>query len=129
MAKLEIIADSGHAHRAEHSEHITSTEFPKKEGIKYCLNCGSECLSDIEMCSCGKNNFLQTDISEIIGGYIEKCDKLRNYYHKHYNTNSLIKMNNKRIIYYLLIHKHKINVDKKIVDKIYNSNNSNRGSD
>ena len=120
MAKLEMV-DSGHEH---HSEHVTTIEFPKKEGIKYCLTCGNECLMEDESCSCGKNNFLQTDTSAIIGGYINQLDKLRNYYHKHYNTNSIIKMNNKRIIYYLLIHKHKINIDKKIVDLIYKINSN-----
>lgn len=117
MAKLETV-DSSYE---RHSEHVTTIEFPKKEGIKYCLSCGNECLSESDMCLCGKDKFLAQDASAIIGGYINQVDKLRIWYHKHYNTNSIIKMNNKRIIYYLLTHKHKINIDKKIVDKIYNT--------
>lgn len=116
MAKLEMVEDSGH-----HSEHATTTEFPKKEGIKYCLTCGNECLSEDELCLCGKDKFLAQDVSAIIGGYLNQVDKLRIYYHKHYNTSSIIKMNNKRIIYYLLTHKHKVNIDKRIVDKIYST--------
>ena len=114
------MVDSGHEH---HSEHVAVFEFPKKEGIKYCLICGNECLFEDEVCLCGKNNFLQTDASEIIGGYLKQADKLRKYYHKHYNVSSIVKMNNRRIIYYLMIHKHKVNIDKKVVDLIYKVNN------
>jgi len=123
MAKLETIHDNYHEHRTVHVETI---EFPKKEGIKYCLSCGSQCLSEDEICLCGKNKFLQTDVSEIIGGYLNQADKLRKWYHKHYNTTSIVKMNNKRIIYYLMIHKHKTNIDKKTIDMIYSYNNLNK---
>jgi len=120
MAKLEVINDSKHEHRTKND--TTIIEFPRKEGIKYCLTCVNECLSDDKLCSCGKDKFLHKNASEILGGYLSQIERLRNYYHKHYNTNSIIKMNNKRIIYYLLIHKHKISIEKKTVDMIYNVN-------
>jgi len=121
MAKLESVGDNKREHRTTNV--TTQVEFQRKEGIKYCLSCGSECPSEDESCSCGKDEFLPINISEIIGGYLEKSDKLKKYYHKHYNVGSIVMMNNKRIIYYLMIHKHKINIDKKVVDLIYKVNN------
>lgn len=118
MAKLETVEDDGHY------GHHTSSEFSKKTGIMYCLGCGKECSSDNGVCDCGKSKFLSTNTSEIIGGYIElaKKDKLKTYYYKTRYSKSVIKMNPKRIIHQLLMHKHKIEIKKEIVDKIYGAN-------
>lgn len=121
MAKLTTLEDDNRS-----ISHRTSTvEFAKKDGIKYCNNCGKECLSeDICCANCGKDKFLSEKISNIIGGYIKlaKDDVIKKYYSKNFNSNSVIKMNEKRIIHQLLKHKDKIEVRKEIVDKIYNLN-------
>lgn len=120
MAKLQTLEDDSHC------GHSSTSEFSKKSNIMYCLSCGNECLSDDGLCaSCGKNIFLSKKSSEIIGGYIElaKRGRLKKYYGKTVNTKSVVKMNEKRMIHQILIHKHMIkNVKKEIVDKIYNAN-------
>lgn len=118
MAKLETIENDGHC------DHHTSSEFSKKSGIMYCATCGKECLSDDGVCACGKSKFLSTNISEIVGGYIElaKSDKLKTYYSKTRYSKSIIKMNEKRIIHQLLMHKNKIDIKKETIDKIYGAN-------
>ncbi len=118
MAKLETIENDGHY------GHHTDLEFSKKTGIMYCLSCGKECLCDDGMCECGKNKFLNASSSEFIGGYIElaKKDKLKAFYDKARYSKSVVKMNPKRIIHQLLMHKHKIEIKKEFVDKIYGSN-------
>ena len=119
MVKMEILENDEHHIRNSTS----SAEFSKKDGIKYCYICGKECFSDSIMC-CGKSNFMSIKISEIVGGYVElaKKDKLKTYYNKGRYTKSSIKMNLKRMIHQLLMHKDNINISKESVDKIYNSN-------
>jgi hypothetical protein len=102
-----------------------SQEFQRKVGIKYCV-CGKECLDTSDVCECGKNVFMSfenPESSEIIGGYIDlsKKGELRSFY-KRNNKESVIKMNKKRIIQQLLLHKNKIFVKKEIIDRIYNAN-------
>lgn len=124
MAKLQKIVGE---HRS-HSNGNSTTEFSKKSGIIYCLSCGKECSCESSICineKCGKSNFLTTNISEIVGGYIElaKKDKLKTYYHsKSRYSKSLVRMNNKRMIHHLITHSQKINIKKEIIDKIYNAN-------
>jgi len=121
MAKLQTVEDGGHSHNGNRA----TFKFSKKDGIKYCNNCGKECLSeDICCANCGKDKFLSEKISSMIGGYIKlaKDNVIKKYYSKNFNSNSIIKMNEKRIIHQLLKHKDKIEVRKETVDKIYNVN-------
>lgn len=108
--------------------HSESSGYQRKVGIKYCTSCGKECNIDDVLCTVCKNEtFVPTKISEIIGGYIEitkcgNCD-LRKYYSKIMGIKSSIKINNKRIIEQLLFHKSSIhNINKELIDKIYNAN-------
>lgn len=120
MVQMEIVEDETHV-RSNGTSSIP--EFSKKEGIKYCYNCGKECFVDSIMC-CGKSNFMAIKVSEIVGGYIElaKRDKLKIYYNKSRHTKSIIKMNEKRMIHQLMSNKDKIDIKKESVDKIYNAN-------
>ena len=122
MAKLQTVGDGGRF--SGHNDHNVSTiELSKKEGVKYCYICGKECSSDSILC-CGKNNFMMKGTSEIIGGYIElaKNDNIKKYYEKNRRSKSVIKMNPKRMIHQLLLHKEKLDVKKETVDKIYIAN-------
>ena len=122
MAKLQTVEDGGHF--SSHNGHNVSTmEFSKKEGVKYCYICGKECFSDSILC-CGKDNFMSKNLSEIIGGYIElaKNDSIKKYYEKNRRTKSVIKMNPKRMIHQLMLHKERIDVQKEVIDKIYGAN-------
>lgn len=121
MVQMEIIEDEGNV-RSNSTNSIP--EFSKKDGIKYCLSCGNECLCEDEICLCGKNTFLNNGASEIIGGYIDlaKRDRLKSFYNKTRYSKSIIKMNEKRIIQQLMQHKNKVDIKKVIVDKIYNAN-------
>lgn len=103
----------------------TKPEFSKKDGIMYCLSCGGECLCDDGKCiSCGKSKFLNSDTSEILGGYIDlaKKNRLKEYYYKTRYSKSIVKMNEKRIIQQLMQNKDKVDIKKEIVDKIYGAN-------
>lgn len=98
--------------KAEIKDYCT-TGFSRKSGIKYCKHCGSENKKTIENCiSCNAQVFLDSHMSEIIGGYLAlaKIDKLRKYYNR-INKNSKINMNPKRMIYYLLLHKDNLTVE------------------
>ena len=121
MAKLTIIENDNHS-----ICHRTSTvEFVEKDGIKYCNNCGRECLIENVCCpDCGKNNFLSEKISSVFSGYIKLVKKnvIKRYYCMYFNFNSVVKMNSKRMIHQLMQHKNKIEIQKEIVDKIYNAN-------
>jgi len=120
MAKLQTVDDDSHSARSS-----SKSEFSKKDGIKYCNNCGKECLTeDIYCTECGKDKFLPEKVSSVIGGYIQlaKDNVIKKYYSKTFNSNSIIKMNEKRIIHQLMQHRNKIEVRKETVDKIYNAN-------
>jgi len=125
MVSIKTIKrDIPQTHKNGHAESVTQ-EFIKKDGIIYCLSCGKENSFEDGVCiECGKNIFLSTIISEIVGGYIElvKKGKIKDYYHKKRYSKSIIKMNSKRMIHQLLINKNKINISKEIVNKIYNAN-------
>lgn len=102
-------------------------EFVMRNGIIYCLSCGKENVCENGVCAnekCNKNLFLETNSSGIIGGYIElaKKGKLKDYYYKSRYSESIVRMNDKRIIEQLTRHKHGITVQKEVVDKIYNAN-------
>ncbi len=102
-------------------------QFTKKDGVKYCVSCGKECLSIDVVCKCGKKDFLlngNSEVNEIMGGYITltKNGDLKNLYYINKNKESIVKMNEKVIIQQLLLHRNKIDIDKKIIDKIYNTN-------
>ena len=90
----------------------------------YCLDCGNECSSEDGKCVCENNKFLSIQTSEIVGGYINLAidDRLKSHYKKYFKPDSTIRMNNKRIIFTLLIHKYKVKIEKETVDKIYNAN-------
>ena len=121
MAKLTIIEDDSHSI----SHRTSSVEFAKKDGIKYCNNCGKECLTEDICCTdCGKDKFLSEKVSSVIGGYIKlaKDKVIKRYYSKNFNSNSIIKMNEKRIIHQLMQHRNKIEIQKETVDRIYNAN-------
>ncbi len=119
MAKLTTIEDDSRS-----ISHQTS-EFSKKDGIKYCNNCGKECMSEDICCTeCGKDKFLSERISGMLGGYIElaKNNIIKKYYYKNYNSNSIVKMNEKRIIHQLMQHRNKVDIRKETIDKIYSAN-------
>ncbi len=120
MVQMEIVEDKISV-RSNGTSSIP--EFSKKEEIKYCYICGKECFSDSILC-CGKGNFMAKEVSEIVGGYIElaKNDKLKAYYYKTRYSKSIVKMNPKRMIHQMLIHKNNVNINKDIVDKIYSAN-------
>jgi len=120
MAKLQTVDDDSHSTRSS-----SKAEFSKKDGIKYCNNCGKECLTEDICCTeCGKDKFLSEKVSSVIGGYIQlaKDNVIKKYYSKNFNSNSIIKMNEKRIIHQLMQHRNKIEIRKETVDKIYNAN-------
>ncbi len=120
MAQLQIVeSDRTSVSRSD------SQEFQRKVGIKYCV-CGKECLDTDNVCKCGKEIFISfenPESNEIIGGYISlaKNGKLRSFYERN-SKQSIIKMNEKRIIQQLLLHKNKIVVRKDIIDRIYKAN-------
>ncbi len=102
----------------------STPEFSKKSGIIYCLSCGIECSFEDGKCTCGKNVFMDTNVSGVVGGYIELANKnkMKSYYNKNRHSKSIVKMNEKRMIHQLLTLKDKINIPEKVVDKIYNMN-------
>ncbi len=120
MVQMEIVEDEVNV-RSNGGSSVP--EFSKKDGIKYCYICGKECFSDSILC-CGKDNFVSKNVSEIIGGYIElaKNEKLKAYYYKTRYSKSIVKMNPKRMIQQLLLHKNSVDIKKETIDNIYNAN-------
>lgn len=99
----------------------------KRQNIKYCKKCGSENSIKNEHCfGCNTKTFLNEYTSSVIGGYIQLLHKgsFTKYYDKIMNRhNKSIKMNDKRMITALLIHKERIlDVDDDTVSKIYRVN-------
>ncbi len=122
MVQMEILDDETNVRSTNGTSSVP--EFSKKDGIKYCLSCGSECLCEDEICECGKDAFLNTNTSELLGGYINlaKNDRLKTYYYKTRYSKSIVKMNPKRIIQQLMQHKNSVAINKEIIDKIYGAN-------
>lgn len=117
MAKLQMLEN-------DIVPSIKNVEFTRKMGVKYCTNCGKETSNENFICNCGKNTFIENkSLNEIIGGYINlaKDGKLKTLYHKN-RGQSIVNMNEKRIIQYFLLHKHELSLDKEIIDRIYNVN-------
>ncbi len=123
MVQMEILENEVNV-RSGSNGGSTIPEFSKKDGIKYCLSCGSECLCDAGTCECGKDTFLNNNASELLGGYINlaKNDRLKAYYYKTRYSKSIVKMNSKRIIQQLMQHKNSVVINKEIIDKIYGVN-------
>jgi len=122
MVQMEILDDETNVRSTNSTSSVS--EFSKKDGIKYCLSCGSECLCDAGTCECGKDTFLNNNSSELLGGYINlaKNDRLKVYYYKTRYSKSIVKMNEKRIIQQLMQHKNGVDIKKETVDKIYAAN-------
>ncbi len=124
MVSIRTVKPDVSSHKQKNGSSATP-EYSKKDGIMYCLSCGKENSHEVGVClECGKNRFLLTSISEMIGGYIElaKEGRIKIYYNKRRFTKSIVRMNPKRMIHQLLMNKDKMNVSKEIIDKIYNAN-------
>lgn len=95
----------------------------------YCKSCGKEYNRLMKKCdSCGNNGkFLNGDIANRLSVYLELSMKgeLQNYYKKARRYKSEFKMNEKREILYLLMHKDRLVENgkerevKSIIDMIY----------
>ena len=123
--QLQILPKTKSNGNSKKSNQNDQIDFKKKDGIKYCSKCGKGHLDEILKCECLNEDFIPKGISEVIGGYLElsKNNNLRNYYLNIMSIKSSIKMNNKRIIHQLLIHKNPgSGIHKEMIDKIYNAN-------
>lgn len=106
------------------------TGFLRKSGIIYCKECGKENLKDSVSYGrgcivCGESDFIDEYTSGVVSGYLELARKknLGKYYNKIMKKRgSNIKMNEKRMMHHLLLHKDRLDIDKDIVDKIYRKN-------
>lgn len=141
MSKFEVeIVDTNNGNRkyVNSSMQDRSTEeikswlesgFRKRPGIKFCVSCGNE-LNDtnetkIEKCNCGNSEFLSGYLASLVGGYIDmsKNRELKKYYQRimRIKGGTKVRMNEKRTIMNLLIHKDKAIIQESIVYKIYNN--------
>jgi hypothetical protein len=102
--------------------------FRKKIGIKFCIICGNELddntTTEIKECECGNDKFIEGYLASLVGGYIEmsKNGELKKYYQRIMKTKgSKVRMNEKRTIVNLLIHKDHANIQESVIYKIYNT--------
>lgn len=143
MVKLEILSLNRGQHNSqllmdkglsiEEIINYQTTKFVRRVNIKYCCICGNEIniTDNCQICSDNNkyNKYLSGYVSEIIGGYIELSNRkmLKKYYDRVTRNKSKVKMNDKRIIFQLLLHKDKLvkkENEKKIqelINKIYNN--------
>lgn len=97
---------------------------PRKiSGIVFCKNCGRQYFENEiknSICSvCNNTEFLSGEIAEVLAGYLKLDNEgnLKKYYKEKYGKNSVIKMNSKRIIIWMLIKQnYMISNDKEIED-------------
>lgn len=104
-----------------------------KKGATFCIECGKEYYQKGDNCNvCGDSMFLIGPIAETLSGYIElsKRGELKKYYAKEMAKikkdlpSKRIRMNEKRIVLYLLIHKDSFKIGdnnkmKALIDKIF----------
>lgn len=110
-----------------------SKDFRRVVDIKFCKGCGLINKKDIEICLCGSRLFLNGEVSEMLGGYLElgRNSLLRGYFLKKQGRKKGIGgMNQKRMIVWLLVHWDEIIKwdDNETIDVIYKAVRNSRNS-
>ena len=99
---------------------------PKKiDGVVYCKECGMEYFeSQLRgYCNiCNGDEFLSGDLASTLAGYkkLDEAGNLKRYYKEKYGRNSIIKMNSKRIILWMLIRDKLIKENDKEMEDVIN---------
>ncbi len=91
------------------------------DNVKYCTGCGKEWDLDKDIC-CKGSGWFDKSFNSAMKKYIElyKAGELWNYYIKNMKSKSGgPRMNKKRMVTYLLRFKDKMNVDEKMIGKIF----------
>lgn len=101
--------------------------FHKVDGVVFCKTCGSQFnKSDLNGSGCPvceNVDFITGDFASTLAGYIklDKAGTLKKYYNEAVNRKfSAVKMNNKRIIYQLLIRDRFVKYTDKEMEKVIN---------
>lgn len=89
--------------------------------VKYCTGCGKEWDLDKDIC-CKGSGWFDKSFNSAMKKYIElyKAGELGSHYDKVMKSKGGgPRMNKKRMVFYLMSHKDKLNVDEKMIGKIF----------
>lgn len=98
---------------------VTKSDY-NLDNVKYCKGCGKEWKLDKDIC-CKGSEWFDESFNSAMKKYVElyKSDELRNYYDKTMKSKpGGPRMNKKRMIFRLMNHKDKLEVDEKTIGKI-----------
>lgn len=100
-----------------------SVNVEEVKGVIFCKTCGKQYdekyigYGDCPLC--GSIDFIKGNIAATLAGYVklDSTGNLKKYYKEKYGKNSILKMNSKRIILWLLIKEGLIDVNDKEIEK------------
>ncbi len=106
---------------------IESNEPKKIEGTLFCLDCGKEYnktdTKNIIKCPvCDSIEYLNDNLAASLAGYLKlhRDGTLKRFYKEKYGRGSLLKMNDKRIIYWILVKERLISIEDKEMENLLN---------
>lgn len=92
---------------------IEEIERKKKEkdvmdikGVKFCIDCGNQVNEKVEKCEvCKGGDFIGGKFAWRLAGYLQLYEKrlLKKYYNKMIKKKSAVRMNDKRVMLYLMV--------------------------
>lgn len=108
--------------------------FQRIEGVSFCKGCGKQYREkelDNVCLECSSSSFIKGKFAETLAGYL-KLDRegtLKKYYDTRYRKSSVIRMNNRRMILWLLTKDGYILPNSKWIEDVITQNRNMRNCD